>query len=362
MKSLLVMLGMVFALVSCADDKGTGTGDGSSANRAVVEAQIQKDFKDLGTINVSAVKVERGYEVATFTIAPAIGGSIDTLATTTKNMTAWYEVTNATATIKKDVEDLGTTMPTDLDTAFKATLKYSDATLWTVTEVEIDTQTIAGVKTKVYEVELVNQANAQLEAELYYNFSPVELLYSKETLDADDNEDKVVIDDALITAVKVVYPSPAIVQVIDAEMEGTQIEVEVRVTSGTPAVTTENEILFNVTGTGAATTYTVASQENEVKVAYSAILPTELKTAIDAWFTANVTTVAETPVAGDIVEVTTITTGTGDTAVKSYEVDMEYINTAIEYEVELEINATFKVTKAEAEVDGEDVVVVLAKP
>ncbi len=350
MKLLSVMFAMAFALVSCGDDKDTGNG-GDSANRAIVEAKVKEDFESQGTIAVSKVVVERGYDIATFTITPATAGSIDTRATTTKNMTAWYQVANATATLKKDVEDLGTTIPPEIKSNFDAS-KYGNTTLWTVTEVEIDTQHINGTPKEIYEIELENIANRNLEAELYYETqAPYALLYSKEELDDDDDndEDKVVIDQKLINAVTALYPDPAIVQVIDAEMDGTQVEVEVLVTND--GITTENEIVFT------DTTYaTVAERESEVKVEYRAISPDGLKTAVEGWFNKNTTKLDDTrPPEATIVEVTTIKTGSVTSEATTYEVEVEYIITNKEYEVELEFNSQFTVTDQEAEINGEDV-------
>ena len=353
MKSLLIMLGMVFALVSCAEDKGTSSG-GSSGNKAIVEAQIKKDFD--GAITDLTVTTKRGYEVATFKVTNTRGISTDTRATDAEKWTAWYKIANAKATKKQSAKYLGTTIPAELptlDTAFKATPKYSDSKLWEVTGVEIDIQGKDANETRVYEVELVNLKNRKLEAELYYSFdNPIKLLYSKETLDADDEEDKVVIDEALTAAVKTVYPTPATIQIIDAEMEDNNVEVEVLVT--TNSVTTENEVEFTVSGT----TYTVVSQESEAKLTYNTIAPTEVKTAVTTWFTTNVGKVAEAPTATDTAFVTTITTGTGAAAVVTYEVDMEYTNSTDNkfYDVELELSAAFVVTGAEAEIDGTDVV------
>ena len=334
MKSLLVMLGMVFALVSCADDKGTGTGTGdggSSANRAIVEAQVREDFGSSATIGAFEMTEKRGYQVATFTRTFA-------RSTTTQN-TTWYKIADAKATLTKDVIDLGVTMPADLDTAFKATPKYSEATLWTVTEVEKDTQHTNNNSITVYEVELVNKANPKLEAELYYNtVAPIKLLYSKETLDADDNEDKVVVDDALTTAVKTVYPAPATIQIIDAEMEDNNVEVEALITSNTPA--TEIEIVFTVSGT----TYTVVSQE--VETTLDRVAPAKLKEAIDLWVTANKAVALEgTDPANAETSVKETKTGTAEAPIITYEVEIEYsVTTPAPKDYEIELTISYEAT------------------
>ena len=335
MKSLLVMLGMVFALVSCADDKGTGTGTGdggSSANRAIVEAQVREDFGSSATIGAFEMTEKRGYQVATFTLTFA-------RSTTTKT-TAWYKIADAKATLTKDVMALGVTMPADLDTVFKATPKYSEATLWTVTEVEKDTQHTNNNSITVYEVELVNKANPKLEAELYYNtVAPIKLLYSKETLDADDNEDKVVVDDALTTAVKTVYPAPATIQIIDAEMEDNNVEVEALITSNTPA--TEIEIVFTVSGT----TYTVVSQE--VETTLDRVAPAKLKEAIDLWVTANTAVALEgTDVPANAeTSVKETKTGTAEAPIITYEVEIEYsVTTPAPKDYEIELTISYEAT------------------
>ena len=335
MKSLLVMLGMVFALVSCADDKGTGTGTGdggSSANRAIVEAQVREDFGSSATIGAFEMTEKRGYQVATFTLTFA-------RSTTTKT-TAWYKIADAKATLTKDVMALGVTMPADLDTVFKATPKYSEATLWTVTEVEKDTQHTNNNSITVYEVELVNKANPNLEAELYYNTdAPIKLLYSKETLDADDNEDKVVVDDALTTAVKTVYPAPATIQIIDAEMEDNNVEVEALITSNTPA--TEIEIVFTVSGT----TYTVVSQE--VETTLDRVAPAKLKEAIDLWVTANTAVALEgTDVPANAeTSVKETKTGTAEAPIITYEVEIEYsVTTPAPKDYEIELTISYEAT------------------
>ena len=335
MKSLLVMLGMMFALVSCADDKGTGTGTGdggSSANRAIVEAQVREDFGSSATIGAFEMTEKRGYQVATFTRTFA-------RSTTTQN-TTWYKIADAKATLTKDVIDLGVTMPADLDTAFKATPKYSEATLWTVTEVEKDTQHTNNNTITVYEVELVNKANPKLEAELYYNTdAPIKLLYSKETLDADDNEDKVVVDDALTTAVKTVYPAPATIQIIDAEMEDNNVEVEALITSNTPA--TEIEIVFTVSGT----TYTVVSQE--VETTLDRVAPAKLKEAIDLWVTANKAVALEgTDVPANAeTSVKETKTGTAEAPIITYEVEIEYsVTTPAPKDYEIELTISYEAT------------------
>ena len=335
MKSLLVMLGMVFALVSCADDKGTGTGTGdggSSANRAIVEAQVREDFGSSATIGAFEMTEKRGYQVATFTLTFA-------RSTTTKT-TAWYKIADAKATLTKDVMALGVTMPADLDTVFKATPKYSEATLWTVTEVEKDTQHTNNNSITVYEVELVNKANPKLEAELYYNtVAPIKLLYSKETLDADDNEDKVVVDDALTTAVKTVYPAPATIQIIDAEMEDNNVEVEALITSNTPA--TEIEIVFTVSGT----TYTVVSQE--VETTLDRVAPAKLKEAIDLWVTANKAVALEgTDVPANAeTSVKETKTGTAEAPIITYEVEIEYsVTTPAPKDYEIELTISYEAT------------------
>ena len=335
MKSLLVMLGMVFALVSCADDKGTGTGTGdggSSANRAIVEAQVREDFGSSATIGAFEMTEKRGYQVATFTLTFA-------RSTTTKT-SAWYKIADAKATLTKDVMALGVTMPADLDTVFKATPKYSEATLWTVTEVEKDTQHTNNNSITVYEVELVNKANPKLEAELYYNtVAPIKLLYSKETLDADDNEDKVVVDDALTTAVKTVYPAPATIQIIDAEMEDNNVEVEALITSNTPA--TEIEIVFTVSGT----TYTVVSQE--VETTLDRVAPAKLKEAIDLWVTANKAVALEgTDVPANAeTSVKETKTGTAEAPIITYEVEIEYsVTTPAPKDYEIELTISYEAT------------------
>ena len=335
MKSLLVMLGMMFALVSCADDKGTGTGTGdggSSANRAIVEAQVREDFGSSATIGAFEMTEKRGYQVATFTLTFA-------RSTTTKT-TAWYKIADAKATLTKDVMALGVTMPADLDTVFKATPKYSEATLWTVTEVEKDTQHTNNNSITVYEVELVNKANPKLEAELYYNtVAPIKLLYSKETLDADDNEDKVVVDDALTTAVKTVYPAPATIQIIDAEMEDNNVEVEALITSNTPA--TEIEIVFTVSGT----TYTVVSQE--VETTLDRVAPAKLKEAIDLWVTANKAVALEgTDVPANAeTSVKETKTGTAEAPIITYEVEIEYsVTTPAPKDYEIELTISYEAT------------------
>ncbi len=352
MKLLSVMFAMAFSVISCADDKDAGNGGGNggdSANRAIVEAQVRQDYE--GTISGLSVTEKRGYEVATFTLTDTRDVSTDIRAAK-PNMTVWYKVTNAKATMKQSTEDFGTTMHDKLQTAFENTPKYGDSTLWTVTEVELDIQEEDTSETRVYEIELENNANRNLKAELYYNYdNPIKLLYSKEELDDDNNDDdKVVIDEALINAVKVVYPAPATVQVIDAEMDGTQVEVEVLVTNA--GKTTENEIVFT------DTTYaTVASQESESEatLTYTTIDPAELKTAVEAWFTTNATKLNSTTPANEPVYVTTIITGSGASAVITYEVEVEYTNSTNEYEVELEFNSQFTVTDQEAEINGDEV-------
>ena len=231
-------------------------------------------------------------------------------------------------------------MPADLDTVFKATPKYSEATLWTVTEVEKDTQHTNNNSITVYEVELVNKANPKLEAELYYNtVAPIKLLYSKETLDADDNEDKVVVDDALTTAVKTVYPAPATIQIIDAEMEDNNVEVEALITSNTPA--TEIEIVFTVSGT----TYTVVSQE--VETTLDRVAPAKLKEAIDLWVTANKAVALEgTDVPANAeTSVKETKTGTAEAPIITYEVEIEYsVTTPAPKDYEIELTISYEAT------------------
>lgn len=291
-KSLFfAVLCVSFTFISCPDGDSEPPIDYS-----IAEAQLHKDYSAY-TIGPVTWATQRGYQIASFSI-------------TSKSITAWYARSGNTATREMDSEDLGTTVPAIIKAAFDAT-PYSNTTLWTIEEIELEHNYNANPVASYYEMELQNLTNSNLEAELFFDGTTGILLYSKEDLDNDDDsDDAFVINNQLKAAVELVFPGA---QIIDAEVDDNLIEVEAIVTVN--GIKKEIELTFSMN-------YVLVSKEIETEYLYST-LP-EYFNVIKTWFTNN-PSIAPAPPANAKVEIT-----------EGYQVEYDYNIGDYHYEIEID--------------------------
>lgn len=299
----------LLTLTSCSNDSD----DDTEMSYVVSEAQLLSDYSayNIGEISWST---ERTYQIGTFSATAKSRSQSQTI-------TAWYKVSGGKAKREMDSQDLGATIPSEIEEAFNAT-KYSNRDLWIVEEVELEHNYNDNGVGSYYEVELQSVSNANLEAELFFDKSTGELLYSKEELDSDGDDDRFVINDQLKAAVEAAVPGATI---IDAEIEDNIIEVEAIITS--EGVTKEIELEFSMS-------YELLSSEEESEFLYSA-LPAKFD-LIKSWFAEN-STIAPMPNTNTVVEITAGVQFEDDYSIGDYFYEVEiddYRNGGVEYEVE----------------------------
>ena len=307
------------ALISCdKNDSNTDT------EYSVAEAKLKLDYKNYDIKNITW-STQRSFQMATFdAITKAEGASI----------TVWYEVNGATATREMDSEDLGTTVPTIIQEAFKAT-KYSNSALWTIEEIELEKSYNSNSIDSYYEVDLVNVADKTVSAELFFNATTGALLTQKEEVDNDDDKDtdtnnKFVVTAELKAAVEKAVPGAVI---IDADVDDNIIEVDAVVTVDT--VTKEVELEFTME-------YKLVSNEIETKYAYQDLPRTFM--AVKVWF--NNTYSLPNPQPTTQLEITEGEQSEEDFNIGNYYYGIEcdeYTHANIKYEVEFLLNKDFKI-------------------
>lgn len=321
MKLFVLFMGtmFLFTTVSCSDDSDTTT----DIDYAVAEAQLLGDYSQY---NIADIKwsTQRGYQIAAFLATPKS-------RTQSQSITAWYSTVGATASLEMDSEDLGTTVPAKILEAFNAT-KYSDVAIWTIDEIELEHNYNENAIESYFEMDLVNVANVNLEAELFFSYKTGELLYAKEELDNDnDSDDRFVINQQLKDAVEAAFPGATI---IDAEVDDNLIEVDAIVTLN--GVKQEIELEFTMN-------YDLVSTEVETEFVYSA-LPVEFA-VVGEWFAAN-TTIIPTPGGNIEVEITQGEQTEDDHSIGAYFYEVEIDEYEVgddEYEVEFYLDGEYAI-------------------
>lgn len=300
---------------------------------SVAEKQLRLDYPNYSLSNIKWTK-EYSYDVARF--------STQTKAATSNMLTAWYKVSGDKASRQMDIEDLGNTIPETILSAFNATV-YSNTQLWTIDEVELENRYNGNGIEKVYEVELDSKTIVNLEAELYFDAKTGELLFSKEDMDEDSNdtEDKFVVNQELIDAVQRLYTGA---QIVDAEIDNNQIEVEAIVTIDN--VKKEIELLFDMN-------YNLIESEIEYDTTYGSL--NNDFSSVTAWFTDPINSFPSPPAATK-VEITQGNLVEDDLTPNfnyKYGVDIEYQIGQTEYEVMFYLDAKFMILKVvpEKEID-----------
>lgn len=315
-KLFTLLIGTMFlaTTISCSDDQGP------TIDYSVAETQLNKDYSNISNLKWSTNG--QGYQIATFS-----GNKV--ARADAQSMTAWYAVAGTKATLEMDSRHLGVMIPEIIKPAFRET-DYSKDDLWRVEEVELDYNYNNNSVTSYYELELVNIANANLEAELLFDAISGKLIFAKEELDNDGDNDQYVITAALKAAVEEAVPGAII---IDAEVEDNFIEVDAyTITNG---IQKEIELVFSMT-------YDLVSSETETEYSYST-LPTEFS-AIPAWFAANTSTPA--PLATTDIEITELLQTESDNAIGEYFYEVEIDEYKVgdnEYEVEFYLNKEYAI-------------------
>ena len=294
------------------NDVLVGTSD--DTKYSIAKAKLMEEYKAY-TIGNITWSTQRTYQVAKFNI---------TTKAESKSITAWYSVSGNTATREMDSEDLGTTIPDIIKEAFAST-PYSNSELWSLTDVELEQNYNSNGIKSYYEVELINKANSQLEAELLFNATTGALLASKEELDNSDDDsddDKFVVNADFKAAVELAVPGATI---IGATIDDNVIEVD--------AITTLNGVIKEVE-LEFTLRYEFLSSESEIKYTYNQ-LPSNFST-INSWFINN-PTIAPIPNAGTVVEITEGIQIDDDYNIGTYYYEVEiddYISGGNEYEIE----------------------------
>ena len=311
LQTILMGIFLSAALLSCSNLDDNTTTD---KDYKVAETQLQSDYKAYSVGNVIWSTV-RGYQIANFTVSTKAQS---------QNITAWYAVTGESAEREMESEDLGTTIPEKIKSAFDATV-YGNSELWIVTEIEVESKYENGATVRQYEVEVENIANKNLEAELFFSYETGELLFSKEDLNEedndDDNESPFIVNDQLKAAVEKAAPGATIV---NAETDNKLIEVDAIITS--EEMTKEVEMEFSMD-------YQLISMEIESEFLFSQ-LPT-IYDSIKNWFTAN-SSIAPMPSANTQVEITEGEEIEDDNNIGKYHYSVEieeYQNDGKEYEI-----------------------------
>lgn len=318
-----MLMGIALALIYVSCSKKSNDDD---INYSIAHAQLVQDYSQY---NISDIDWEtvRGYQICDFKVTTKTKSQL-------KEITAWYTVINNFAIREMDSEDLGVVIPSVIKAAFDNTV-YSNTTLWRVDEVELENNYSNSNDIKsYYEVEVENISVNNLEAKLYFSAETGELLYSKEVIDNDsnNNEDKFVVNTQLAAAVEEAFPGAII---IDAEIDDNLIEVDAIIEAN--EVVKEIEILFDLN-------YKLVSSKKETTYSYNT-LPTEFN-VIKEWFTNN-PTIAPAPGDNIVIEVTE-----GDQVENniqyyySIEID-DYTVDLKEYEVEFFLDKNYLILSVE---------------
>lgn len=317
---ILLLASACFSLIMVSCPNGDSE---APIDYSIAETQLRKDYSTY-TIGSIAWSTKRGYQIGNFAVTQNAQNQ-------TQSITAWYARSGSVASREMDSEDFGTTVPAIIKAAFD-TSPYSNMTLWVIEEIELDHNYTATSIESYYEMELQSRTNINLEAELFFDGKTGVLLYSKEDLDNDDdNDDAFVINDQLKAAVEAVVPGA---QIINAEVDDNLIEVEVIVT--VTGIVEEIELNFSMN-------YILVSKEIETGYLYSN-LPTKFD-VIKTWFTEHAS-VAPIPSPNTNVEITEGYQVEDDYNIGShyYELEIdEYNSGANEYEFEFYLNEDFNI-------------------
>jgi len=322
----LILASLCFSLIfACADENDPST----PIDYSVAEAKLHQDYAN-NAITALSWSTQRGYQVANFTASTKSRNQ-------SNSITAWYTVSNATATREMDLKNLGTNVPDAIKGAFEAT-DYDNATLWTIEEIELEHNynNNGTISESYYEMELQNIPNPKLEAELFFNYEEGQdssLLFSKEELDDDNDndDDKFVINAQLTAAVELAVPGA---QIIDAEVDDNIIEVEAIATID--GIKKEIELEFSMN-------YDLLSKVTETEYTYNT-MPSEFDVVKD-WFAdiAQNTTSVPAPTTNPKV---TIEEGaqSEDNINYYYEVEIDdYVVGNTEYELEFYLSDDHKI-------------------
>ncbi|MGL4229372.1 MAG: hypothetical protein ACRCR3_12135, partial [Tannerellaceae bacterium] len=172
-----------------------------------------------------------------------------------------------------DNKDFGRTIPEIIQAAFAETI-YSNATLWKVDDVDLETRFTGSTLEIVYIVELESLTSKDLEAKLIFD-TEGHLIFSREYQDTDDKNDKYIVSDRLIDAVHVLYPDA---KIVDAEYDDNKIEVDAIIVDEHHNII-EIELVFDKD-------YKLISQKSEHEYTFET-LPIEFKDALNDWFLHN---------------------------------------------------------------------------
>ena len=309
LKSAMLVAAMSVPLlfVSCEENNNGGNNENVSK---ILQEQLLEDYSQYALTDITWKK-QQGYDVASF-------------AASTKSspmtMNAWYQIQENKPERLMDSKNLGANIPEIIKPAFDATV-YSNTALWTVEEVELEQDFVGNTAVSTYEVELQSVENPNLEAELIFDSTSGELLFTTEDLDEDDNDDNesFFVNEELKIAVLAKYPTATI---INAEFEDNIIEVNLIVEIN--KVRTEIEMFFSPT-------YDYIGEEFETNYTY-ATMPSEFSTVVGGWYAAHPKYPA--PVGTDIVVISTEFT----VGLYFYDVEIEYVSNNVKYEAEFALN------------------------
>ncbi len=312
------------AFVSCDSNNDEPT---NPTKETILVEQLEKDY---GTaISNLSWSSRSGFEIASFTLATKADDD---------QIEAWYKYDDDAAERYMESRDLGTDIPSVIKTAFEAT-PYSDAAVWKIDEVELEEDFNESNAGATYEVELENIADSNLEATLVFDATTGALLFSKEEIDGDDDDDtKIPVTAEIKAAVEAAYPGAIIV---DVEYDDNEYEVDAVIKSADGNREIELELNSN---------FEIINAEVEQEYTY-ATLPTEIQGAIAAFNDADANDDYVTIPNDTKVEVEEKI----DNNVKVYEVEVdEFMVGTTEYEMSYTIDSEYKITDSEVEKDTDN--------
>lgn len=329
MKKKLIKLALIATIIlpilftSC--NKGGEGDDIDNTDYSIAEVQLLLDYSNYSITNISWKSI-MGYQVASFKLATKSISSAN----------AWYLVTNDSATREKSSESIGVNVPEIIKEAFGLTV-YAKADIWKIEDIELETNYNGNAVNNVYEMDLEAVKNANLEAELYFDAKTGKLLYSRESIEENEDgeeNDSIVIDDKLAKAVKDLYPNAVI---IDAEINDNMIEVEISAIENT--MVKEIELTFSMD-------YIFQSKESEYWLTYGQ-LPADFS-AIEEWFAdpKNKMTAPDKATVIDIEEGNLEEDGT------AYQYGIEIETTA--YEIKFLLNAEYQIVSVEIDLEEDN--------
>ena len=327
MKKLILTSVVAATCVACdKSDNGTEIVDFTAA-----QTELQKLYPEAQQVQWS---FSRGYHVAKFN-NPALTRS----AQAGLNTTVWFEVEGNKAEQQMINQDFGASLavlPAAIQEAFNAT-EYSDKSLWVIDEIDFEKEYIAGVgKKSVYEIELNSapQITPEKEAELYFDATTGELLFTKESVDDDsqDRDDEHLVINSQITESVTDYLTPTLlagesVVILSAELDDNEIEVDAIITNAGKTVR-EVELTLNPSN------YSVIGSESETEyTATFAALAAKYKTPITAWYDSNANTQHAPLPEGTVLVELEETVENGKTKA---ELEFEYAGWEAEFELTLD--------------------------